>query len=87
MPVPPHLRDGHSMAGRNNGDAPGYQYPHDDPRGWTPQQYIPDGVQTQPYYEPTSHGREAAIKTRLESLKSSDNLVQNDNTTEQANKE
>ena len=69
MAVPPHLRDSHSTMGRNTGDAPGYLYPHDDPRGWVPQQYIPDGVQTQPYYEPTTHGREASIRNRLEGLK------------------
>jgi len=74
MPVPPHLRDSNSTMGRNKGDAPDYQYPHDDPRGWVPQQYMPDGVQTQRYYEPTTHGREAAIKNRLEGFQNSNDI-------------
>jgi hypothetical protein len=33
------------------------------------QEYMPEGVQTQPYYEPTDHGAEKAIKERLEALR------------------
>ncbi len=68
-PVPKHLRDSRSTTGRpQKGDQP-YLYPHDYPEGYVQQQYIPEGVQTQPYYEPTEHGKEAAIKKRLERLR------------------
>ena len=68
-PVPKHLRDSHSATGRKQKDDSPYLYPHDYPEGYVPQQYIPEGVQTQPYYEPTEHGKEAAIKKRLEMLR------------------
>ncbi|GIV05914.1 MAG: hypothetical protein KatS3mg016_1489 [Fimbriimonadales bacterium] len=42
----------------------GYQYPHDDPRGWVEQQSLPEGEWSVPYYEPTPHGAEAKIRIR-----------------------
>jgi len=69
-PVPKPLRDSRSTTGRREeGDVP-YLYPHDYPQGYIPQQYIPEGVQTQPYYEPTDRGHERKIKERLERLRS-----------------
>jgi putative ATPase len=68
-PVPKYLRDSHSATGRpQSGDEP-YQYPHDDPRGYVEQTYMPEGVQTQPYYEPTDHGFERKIRERLRALR------------------
>ena len=64
-PVPKHLRDARSGTGRpQKGDTP-YLDPHQHPGGYVAQQYIPEGVQTQPYYEPTDHGHEAEIKARM----------------------
>ena len=40
--VPAHLRDSHYRSAARLGHGTGYQYPHDDPRGWVPQQYRPD---------------------------------------------
>lgn len=68
-PVPKHLRDSRSTTGRPQKDDQPYLYPHDHPDGYVRQQYIPEGVQTQPYYVPTEHGKEAAIKKRLEKLR------------------
>jgi putative ATPase len=66
QPPPQHLRDSHSATGRRaKGEAP-YLYPHDYPGGWVPQQYMPDGVQSAPYYEPTDHGHERKIKERMQ---------------------
>ena len=63
-PVPPHLRDGHYEGAQRLGNAQGYVYPHDDPRGVVAQQYLP----TQPvelhertYYTPTGRGNEATL--------------------------
>jgi putative ATPase len=69
MPVPKPIRDSRSGTGRpKDGDTP-YLYPHDHPGGYVRQQYLPEGVQTQPYYEPTEHGHEAKIKRRLEGMR------------------
>lgn len=67
--VPKPLRDSRSGTGRRAaGDAP-YLNPHDTIEGYVAQAYLPEGVQTQPYYEPTEHGAEAAIKARLEAFR------------------
>jgi putative ATPase len=63
--VPAHLRDAHYQSARRIGHGAGYQYPHDDPRGWVRQQYRPDHLEGRPYYEPSDHGAEAEIKARL----------------------
>jgi len=59
--VPLHLRDGHPLQKRQEGRD--YLYPHDDPRGWVPQEHVAD--LPQPYYLPSGHGEEVAIARRL----------------------
>jgi putative ATPase len=62
--VPMHLRDGHPLQKRQEGRD--YRYPHDDPRGWVAQQYVATEP-PQAYYEPSTHGEEAAVARRLAS--------------------
>jgi putative ATPase len=64
--VPAHLRDAHYQSARRIGHGVGYQYPHDDPRGWVPQQYRPEHLEGRRYYEPSDHGMEAEVKARLQ---------------------
>ncbi|MEJ6012398.1 replication-associated recombination protein A [Corynebacterium sp. H127] len=59
--VPPHLRDGHYAGAEKLGNAVGYQYPHDDPRGIVTQQYLPEELRAAVYYEPTTHGAEKRL--------------------------
>ena len=65
-PTPSHLADSHSMSGRQQGKGRGYKYPHDFPGHYVEQQYLPDGVEGTPFYEPTEEGTEAKIKKRME---------------------
>lgn len=67
--VPAHLRDAHYQGAAKLGHGDGYEYPHDDPRGWVPQQYRPDEVASHTYYEPSSHGREREIADRMARLR------------------
>jgi putative ATPase len=67
--VPPHLRDGHYSGAAALGNAQGYSYPHDHPDGVVPQQYPPDEVAGTDYYQPTNHGAERDIGSRLEKLR------------------
>ena len=60
--VPPHLRDGHYEGAKKLGNAVGYVYPHDDPRGVVEQRYIPEGLETAVYYQPTTHGAESRLR-------------------------
>ena len=68
--VPPHLRDGHYQGAKELGNAVGYVYPHDDPVGVVPQQYLPEDLKDAVYYRPTEHGHERQISTRLQTLRS-----------------
>lgn len=63
--VPGPLRDGSSSAARADGAGKGYRYPHDDPAGWTQQQYLPDALVGRRYYDPSDHGFEPNIRRRL----------------------
>ena len=68
-PVPVHLRDSHYPGGKALGHGKEYQYPHDFPSHYIPQQYLPDEVQGTPFYKPTEEGAEAKIKRRMEERK------------------
>ena len=59
--VPAHLRDSHYRSAKKIGHGKGYVYPHDDPRGWVPQDYLPEEVADSVYYEPSDHGAESEI--------------------------
>ena len=67
--VPAHLRDGHYSGAAKLGHAIGYKYSHDHPDGVVPQQYPPDELVGVDYYQPTNHGAEREITTRLEKLR------------------
>jgi putative ATPase len=63
--VPLHLRDSSYRAAKVLGHGRGYDYPHDDPRGWVPQQYRPDEVADRVYYQPSEHGFEQEVRRRM----------------------
>jgi putative ATPase len=86
--VPSHLRDAHYWAAQKLGHGKGYDYPHDDPRGWVPQQYLPDDMREAVFYTPSSHGFEQEIATRMRGLAdeatgASDNDATNDSDVEE----
>jgi putative ATPase len=59
--VPPHLRDAHYDGAWRIGHGAGYRYPHDDPRGWVEQDYLPDELASTRYYQPSEHGYERTL--------------------------
>ena len=68
--VPAHLRDGHYEGAREFGHGVGYVYPHDDPRGFVEQQYMPESSPGSPdvrgdYYQPSNHGNEREIAEKM----------------------
>lgn len=63
IPVPKHLRDASYAGAKRLGHGKGYQYAHDFPEHYVPQDYL--GVDKR-YYEPTEQGVEKKIKERLE---------------------
>jgi putative ATPase len=65
-PVPVHLRDSHYPGAKRLGHGEGYLYPHDFPGGVVDQEYVPEGAQSRPYYEPSENGFESEVRTRAE---------------------
>jgi putative ATPase len=65
--VPAHLRDAHYQGAAGLGHGKGYEYPHDDPRGWVDQEHRPPEVAGRTYYEPSPHGFEEEIARRMRS--------------------
>ena len=63
--VPAHLRDSHYKGAASLGHGKGYEYPHDDPRGWVAQQYRPHEVADRRYYAPSAHGFEEEVTRRM----------------------
>jgi putative ATPase len=63
--VPVHLRDAHYQGAKTLGHGKGYAYPHDDPSGWVDQQYQPSELAGRRYYDPSGHGHEAVVRSRL----------------------
>ena len=70
MPVPAHLQDAHYRGAKDLGHGTGYKYAHDYPNHYVRQQYLPDGLAGQRFYEPTEMGYEKRIREHLEFLRS-----------------
>jgi putative ATPase len=62
--VPLHLRSSNYKGAASLGHGLGYEYPHDDPRGYVEQQYMPEELSGQRFFEPSPHGAEVAIVRR-----------------------
>lgn len=65
QPVPLHLRNAPTKLMKNLDYGKDYQYSHDEPEHFSQQQYLPDRLKKQVYYQPTDQGREKALKERL----------------------
>jgi putative ATPase len=63
--VPTHLRDAHYRSASSIGHGEGYVYPHDRPDAWADQQYRPEGLSANRYYQPSDRGHEAVVAERL----------------------
>ncbi len=74
LDVPTHLQDA-NRDGKALGHGQGYQYPHEDPDHYLPQQYLPQGVLGTYFYQPSEQGQEKAIKARLERWREAQRLA------------
>ena len=68
-PVPPHLQDAHYKSAEKLGHGLGYKYAHDYPNHYVKQQYLPDGLTDQVFYEPTDIGHEKQIREYMKKIK------------------
>ncbi len=67
--VPVHLQDSHYKGSAKLGHGEGYLYAHDYPNHYVEQQYLPDTLKDQVFYQPTEIGYEKKIKEHLEFIK------------------
>ena len=67
-PIPVHLQDSHYQGAGKLGHGEGYQYAHAYPDHYVKQQYLPDGLENEKFYEPTEQGYEKNIKEWLDYL-------------------
>lgn len=68
-PVPVHLQDAHYKGSEKLGHALGYLYAHNYPNHYVEQQYLPDALKDEVFYEPTEIGYEKQIKEHLQFLR------------------
>ncbi|MDD6742700.1 MAG: replication-associated recombination protein A [Roseburia porci] len=68
-PIPTHLQDSHYKSAGKLGHGIGYQYAHDYPNHYVKQQYLPDGLTGQKFYEPTEIGYEKDIRAYFKRIK------------------
>jgi len=67
--VPSHLRDAHYSGAKKLGHGTDYKYAHSYPHGIASQQYLPDELVGQEYYEPTDRGFERDLRQRLDRVR------------------
>jgi ATPase related to the helicase subunit of the Holliday junction resolvase len=64
-PVPLHIRNAPTSLMMELGYGQGYQYAHDAPEAFIPQEYLPERLRDQVFYEPGRFGFEREIAKRL----------------------
>ena len=61
-PVPTHLQDAHYKSAEKLGHGLGYKYAHNYKNHYVKQQYLPDGLTDEVFYEPSENGYEVTIR-------------------------
>ena len=67
--TPGHLMNIHANGEGDEKKAVGYRYAHDYPNHWVEQQYLPDEILGERFYEPTGLGYEETVMANLKKLK------------------
>ncbi len=67
--VPLHLKDAHYSGAQKMGRGLTYEYPHDYPNHYTPQQYLPDKIKDKIYYHGGDNKNEQAIRQYWDKIK------------------
>ena len=68
-PVPVHLQDAHYKSAGKLGHGKGYKYAHDYKNHYVKQQYLPDGLTGEVFYEPSENGYEQQIRPYYKKIK------------------
>jgi putative ATPase len=65
-PVPLHIRNAPTGLMKELGYGRGYQYAHDSPEAYLPQEYLPDELRGRAFYTPGGFGYEKRVAERME---------------------
>ena len=65
-PVPLHLRGAPTPLMKGLGYGEGYQYAHDHPDAYVPQEYLPEPLRGARWYTPSEFGYEKTVRERME---------------------
>ena len=68
-PVPVHLQDAPYKSAGKLGHGKGYKYAHDYKNHYVKQQYLPDGLTGEVFYEPSENGYEQQIRAYYKKIK------------------
>jgi putative ATPase len=68
--IPLHIRNAPTPLMKELGYGVGYEYAHSHEHAYTPQEYLPEVLRGQTWYEPTPYGYEKTVRERLEFWKS-----------------
>lgn len=68
LPVPLHLRNAATKLMKELDYGKGYKYAHDYPNSFINQEFLPDAIAGQKYYEPGANARENELRNRLKKL-------------------
>ncbi|MCR5108931.1 MAG: replication-associated recombination protein A [Lachnospiraceae bacterium] len=68
LPIPPYLQDSSYKGAAKLGRGVGYKYAHNYANHWVEQQYLPDRIRDEHFYEPNDIGHERVIKEYFRSI-------------------
>ena len=65
LPPPKHILNAPTSLMEDQGYGDGYRYDHNEPEGFSGQDYFPDGMKRETFYNPLERGFEREIRKRL----------------------
>ena len=68
LPVPLHIRNAPTRLMKNMDYGKGYQYSHSYEQNFSPQEYLPDEISGNVFYEPGKNAREEEVRKHLRGL-------------------
>ncbi len=68
LPIPPYLQDSSYKGAAKLGRGVGYKYAHNYPNHWVDQQYLPEEIKDERFYEPNDIGHEKEFKEYFRSI-------------------
>lgn len=69
LPVPMHLRNAPTKLMKSLGYGDNYQYPHDHEGHFVLENYLPEGLRSEKFYEPSTSGEEAKHRARIDEIR------------------